>query len=180
MNLLQEIIKSMREMGGTVKLSHLYENLKNKNIHHKYLNLYSFEGSVRATLQSYWKKGKRFNGIEKFERVEHGLWSLKDYKVDIARVANPEPIRIFIDSKDDELFAISDTKVYFRSADQGIYPGIMVGERKLVKIHIDFEGYMDLYFIDQKNREWQLGFNLNNNFLIEIFSLLEIDYIVSK
>jgi hypothetical protein len=173
MDLLNEIINSMKTIGGNVKLEDLYKDLILKNIHLNYIDIESFEGSVRARLQINSVKSPKFNGNEIFENVGKGVWKLKNIKEDIIREANPEKIIMFIDSKDDEMFAISKTKVFFRSTDQSIYPGINIGDINSLRLEIDFEGWMKVFFVDQKNREWNLGFTLRKDYLIEILKLVK-------
>lgn len=179
MNILNEIIISMKKIGGNVKLKDLYDDLRSRNIHIRYLDINSFEGTIRGELQSYCSKSNRFNGKEIFENVGHGIWRLKNNKEDIIKAAYPEKILIFIDSKDEEMFALSETRVFFKSIDNNLYPDIAIGNKDSLKFEINLGGFMVCRFTDQKNIEWEIGFKLIKDFQIDILRLLNSDYEIS-
>lgn len=179
MKILDEIIHSMKKIGGNVTLKDLYDDLMNKNVHQYYLDESSFKGSVRGELQSYWKKSNRFNGRELFENVGRGIWKLKNIKEEIINEARPEKINIFIDSKDNEMFALSETRVFFRSVDHDLFPEIIVGNRENLRWEIDSNNFLHIFFKDRKQGDWEIGFDLKKNILMDVLKLIDDNYEVS-
>jgi hypothetical protein len=146
MNLVDEIILVFKNHNKSLTAKFIYEELRKKGLNYIYLNELSFEGSVRAALQTHCKDFKRFNGNHLFNWLNRGLWQLN-------LVTKENIIHTTIINQEEKL-ELSNNKIYFTTQVNG-YNEVLFGDIDSISLEIG-SSQMMIHFNDQKGLRWSV------------------------